>query len=68
MSTRNSFLQYVSRQPNRSEDWRSENQSPIIQGGMGVRVSRADFASAVGNQGCVGVIASVGLGSEGPYG
>jgi len=35
---------------------------PIIQGGMGVRVSRADLASAVGSQGCVGFIASVGLG------
>ena len=35
---------------------------PIIQGGMGVRVSRANLASAVGSQGCVGVIASVGLG------
>lgn len=35
---------------------------PIIQGGMGVRVSRANLASAVASQGCVGVIASVGLG------
>lgn len=35
---------------------------PIIQGGMGVRVSRANFAAAVANQGCVGVISSVGLG------
>jgi len=39
-----------------------EISPPIIQGGMGVRVSRADLASAVGSQGCVGVIASVGLG------
>ena len=35
---------------------------PIIQGGMGVRVSRANLAAAVANQGCVGVIATVGLG------
>lgn len=35
---------------------------PIIQAGMGVRVSRANLASAVASQGCVGVIASVGLG------
>jgi NAD(P)H-dependent flavin oxidoreductase YrpB (nitropropane dioxygenase family) len=35
---------------------------PIIQGGMGVRVSRGSLASAVANEGCVGVIASVGLG------
>ncbi|MBF0474138.1 MAG: nitronate monooxygenase [Nitrospirae bacterium] len=35
---------------------------PIIQGGMGVRVSRSGLASAVANTGCVGVIASVCLG------
>jgi len=35
---------------------------PLIQGGMGVRVSRANLASAVSNQGCVGVIATAGLG------
>lgn len=35
---------------------------PIIQGGMGVRVSRSGLASAVANEGCVGVIAGVGLG------
>ena len=35
---------------------------PIIQGGMGVRVSRANLASAVANEGCVGVIASAGIG------
>jgi nitronate monooxygenase len=34
----------------------------IIQGGMGVRVSRANLAAAVANAGCVGVIASAGLG------
>lgn len=35
---------------------------PIIQGGMGVRVSGARLAAAVANEGCAGVIASVGLG------
>lgn len=36
---------------------------PIIQGGMGVRVSRAGLASAVANAGGVGIIAAVGLGA-----
>ncbi len=35
---------------------------PIIQGGMGVRVSGANLAAAVANTGCAGVIASAGLG------
>ncbi len=35
---------------------------PIIQGGMGVRVSGANLAAAVANEGCAGTIASVGLG------
>lgn len=35
---------------------------PIIQGGMGVSVSLAGLASAVANQGGVGVISSVGIG------
>lgn len=34
---------------------------PIIQGGMGVRISTAPLVSAVCNEGCLGVIASVGL-------
>lgn len=37
---------------------------PIIQGGMGVRVSRSSLASAVSNAGGLGVIASVGLSRE----
>jgi nitronate monooxygenase len=37
---------------------------PIIQGGMGVRVSSFSLASAVSNQGALGVIAAVGLGEE----
>ena len=36
--------------------------SPIIQGGMGVRISKSGIASAVANAGCVGTISSVGLG------
>lgn len=35
---------------------------PIIQGGMGVRVSTAPLAAAVAECGCAGTIASVGLG------
>jgi nitronate monooxygenase len=35
---------------------------PVIQGGMGVRISKSGLASAVANAGCVGTIASVGLG------
>jgi len=35
---------------------------PIIQGGMGVRVSLAKLASAVANEGGVGTISSIGLG------
>jgi len=40
-----------------------EINPPIIQGGMGVRVSRSGLASAVANEGCAGIIASVGLGA-----
>lgn len=36
---------------------------PIIQGGMGVGVSLAGLASAVANQGGIGVISSAGLGA-----
>ncbi len=39
---------------------------PIIQGGMGVRVSGARLASAVSNEGALGVVASVGTGEEWP--
>lgn len=35
---------------------------PIVQGGMGVRVSLASLASAVANQGGIGTISSIGLG------
>lgn len=39
-----------------------EIKIPIIQGGMGVMVSKAPLASAVANCGAAGTIASVGLG------
>ena len=39
-----------------------EISPPVIQGGMGVRVSGANLAAAVANEGCAGIIASVGLG------
>jgi NAD(P)H-dependent flavin oxidoreductase YrpB (nitropropane dioxygenase family) len=39
-------------------------QLPIIQGGMGVRVSNSFLVSAVSNEGALGVIAAVGLGEE----
>ena len=35
---------------------------PIVQGGMGVRVSLSSMASAVANQGGIGTISSIGLG------
>ncbi len=37
---------------------------PIVQGGMGVSVSKSSLASAVSLAGGLGVIASVGLGEE----
>ena len=39
-----------------------EIEIPIIQGGMGVKVSTSSLASAVANCGAAGTIASVGLG------
>lgn len=39
---------------------------PIIQGGMGVRISGSRLAAAVSNEGALGVIASVGVGEEWP--
>ena len=36
---------------------------PIVQGGMGVGISLSGLASAVANQGGVGVISSAGLGA-----
>lgn len=39
-----------------------EINPPFIQGGMGVRVSKANLAAAVAKEGCAGVISTVGLG------
>jgi len=39
-----------------------EINPPILQGGMGVKVSGANLAAAVANTGCAGVIATAGLG------
>ena len=41
-----------------------EIEVPIVQGGMGVEISLSGLASAVANEGGVGVIASVGLGDH----
>jgi len=40
---------------------------PIIQGGMGIRISGANLAAAVANAGGIGVISAVGLGLNSPY-
>jgi nitronate monooxygenase len=39
---------------------------PIIQGGMGVRISLANLAAAVANEGGIGVIATAGIGFQEP--
>jgi len=43
-----------------------EIKVPIIQGGMGVGISLSGLASAVANEGGVGVISSVGVGMQEP--
>lgn len=43
-----------------------EIEYPIIQGGMGVRISASRLAAAVSNAGGLGVVASVGTGEEWP--
>ncbi|MEB3213772.1 MAG: nitronate monooxygenase family protein [Leptolyngbyaceae bacterium] len=40
---------------------------PIIQGGMGIRISAANLAAAVANAGGIGIISAVGLGLNSPY-
>jgi len=40
---------------------------PIIQGGMGIRISGAYLAAAVANAGGIGVISAVALGLNSPY-
>lgn len=39
-----------------------EPRVPIIQGGMGVGISLSGLASAVANEGCIGVISATGIG------
>ena len=41
-------------------------KTPIVQGGMGVRVSLSRLASAVAQEGGIGVISSVGIGYDEP--
>ncbi len=41
-------------------------EKPIVQGGMGVAISLAGLASAVANQGGIGVISAVGIGMKEP--
>ena len=40
---------------------------PIIQGGMGIRISGSNLAAAVANAGGIGIISAVGLGLNSPY-
>lgn len=40
---------------------------PIIQGGMGIRISASRLASAVANAGGIGVVSTVALGLDSPY-
>lgn len=40
---------------------------PIIQGGMGIRISGSHLAAAVANAGGIGVISAVALGLNSPY-
>lgn len=42
-------------------------QAPIIQGGMGVRISGANLAAAVAQAGGVGIVSAVALGLNSPY-
>lgn len=46
---------------------RHRAQFPIIQGGMGIRISGANLAAAVANAGGIGIISAVGLGYSSPY-
>ena len=39
---------------------------PIVQGGMGISISLSGLASAVANEGGIGVITSVGVGMNEP--
>lgn len=39
---------------------------PIIQGGMGIGISLSRLSSAVANEGCIGIIATAGIGMNEP--
>lgn len=45
----------------------SISRYPIIQGGMGIRISGAHLAAAVANAGGIGIISAVALGLNSPY-
>ena len=40
---------------------------PVVQGGMGIRISGARLAAAVANAGGIGIISAVGLGWNSSY-
>jgi len=42
-------------------------QYPILQGGMGIRISGASLAAAVANAGGIGIISAMGLGMNSAY-
>ncbi|MDA0266755.1 MAG: nitronate monooxygenase family protein [Cyanobacteria bacterium] len=42
-------------------------QHPIIQGGMGIRISGANLAAAVANAGGIGIVSAIGLGMNSAY-
>lgn len=46
---------------------RREARHPIVQGGMGVRISGANLAAAVANAGGVGTISAIALGLNSPH-
>ena len=46
---------------------RHTSRIPIIQGGMGIRISASRLASAVANAGGIGVVSTVALGLDSPY-
>ncbi|MEM6433953.1 MAG: nitronate monooxygenase family protein [Cyanobacteria bacterium P01_D01_bin.115] len=42
-------------------------QYPILQGGMGIRISGANLAAAIANAGGIGIISAMGLGMRSAY-
>ena len=41
-------------------------ETPIVQGGMGIGISLSGLASAVANEGGIGVISAAGIGMDEP--